>query len=90
MITYSIGKGSLYLMSSLPAADNFPFSLPPGGHGVTRERARRQGTKFWEPESSTRMPLKREALTIAGHPHDDSGPGTLHSMVKQAGLKGVK
>ena len=27
------------------------------------------------------------AVTIAGHPNDDIAPGTLNSILKQAGLK---
>ncbi len=33
---------------------------------------------------------KQGRVTIAGHPNDDVGPGTLNSILKQAGLKGVK
>jgi len=29
-------------------------------------------------------------VTIAGHPNDDLGPGTLNSILKQAKLKEVK
>lgn len=32
-------------------------------------------------------PHKRGRVTIAGHPNDDLAPGTLNSVVKQAGLK---
>jgi predicted RNA binding protein YcfA (HicA-like mRNA interferase family) len=35
-------------------------------------------------------PSKKGRVTIAGHPHDNLGPGTLNSILKQAGLKGVK
>ena len=34
--------------------------------------------------------VKTGRVTIAGHPNDDVGPGTLNSILKQAGLKGVK
>ena len=34
--------------------------------------------------------IKKGRVTIAGHPNDDLGPGTLNSILKQAGLKGVK
>jgi len=33
---------------------------------------------------------KKGRVTIAGHPNDELGPGTLNSILKQAGLKGVK
>jgi predicted RNA binding protein YcfA (HicA-like mRNA interferase family) len=33
---------------------------------------------------------KKGRVTIAGHPNDDLGPGTLNSILKQAGLKGVR
>jgi predicted RNA binding protein YcfA (HicA-like mRNA interferase family) len=32
-------------------------------------------------------PLKRGRVTIAGKPNDDLAPGTLNSVLKQAGLK---
>jgi len=32
-------------------------------------------------------PVKRGRVTIAGHPGDDVRPGTLNSILKQAGLK---
>ena len=32
-------------------------------------------------------PHKRGRVTIAGHPNDDLAPGTLNSVLKQAGLK---
>jgi len=35
-------------------------------------------------------PTKTGLVTIAGHPNDDLGPGTLNSILKQAGLKGDK
>jgi Predicted periplasmic or secreted lipoprotein len=31
---------------------------------------------------------KTGRVTIAGHPNDDLAPGTLNSILKQAGLKG--
>ena len=31
--------------------------------------------------------VKAGRVTIAGHPNDDIGPGTLNSVLKQAGLK---
>lgn len=34
--------------------------------------------------------VKKGRVTIAGHPNDDLGPGTLNSILKQAGLKGVR
>ena len=34
--------------------------------------------------------LKSGRVTIAGHPGDDLAPGTLNSVLKQAGLKGVR
>ncbi len=33
---------------------------------------------------------KTGRVTIAGHPNDDLAPGTLNSILKQAGLKEVK
>ncbi|MBF7083238.1 type II toxin-antitoxin system HicA family toxin [Desulfallas sp. Bu1-1] len=33
-------------------------------------------------------PTKPGRVTIAGHPGDDLAPGTLNSILKQAGLKG--
>ena len=35
-------------------------------------------------------PSKEGRVTIAGHPNDDLAPGTLSSIFKQAGLKGVR
>ncbi len=35
-------------------------------------------------------PVKKGRVTIAGHPADDLAKGTLNSILKQAGLKGVK
>lgn len=32
-------------------------------------------------------PMKAGRVTIAGHPGDDLRTGTLHSILKQAGLK---
>ena len=32
-------------------------------------------------------PLKPGKVTIAGHPSDDVPPGTLQSILKQAGLR---
>lgn len=32
-------------------------------------------------------PVKPGKVTIAGHPGDDVNPTTLHSILKQAGLK---
>ena len=32
-------------------------------------------------------PTKRGVVTIAGRPSDDLAPGTLNSVLKQAGLK---
>ena len=34
--------------------------------------------------------LKSGRVTIAGHSGDDLAPGTLNSVMKQAGLKGVR
>jgi len=34
-------------------------------------------------------PIKRGRVTIAGNLHDDLAKGTLNSILKQAGLKGV-
>jgi predicted RNA binding protein YcfA (HicA-like mRNA interferase family) len=33
-------------------------------------------------------PAKKGRVTIAGHPADELAPGTLNSVLKQAGLKG--
>lgn len=35
-------------------------------------------------------PQKLGRVTIAGHPSDDIAPGTLNSIMKQAGFKGGK
>ena len=35
-----------------------------------------------------RHPVKLGRVTIAGKPSDDLAPGTLNSILKQAGLKG--
>jgi predicted RNA binding protein YcfA (HicA-like mRNA interferase family) len=32
-------------------------------------------------------PVKAGKVTVPGHPGDDLPPGTLHSILKQAGLK---
>ncbi len=32
-------------------------------------------------------PTKRGWVTVAGHPKDDLAPGTLNSILRQAGLK---
>jgi len=32
-------------------------------------------------------PTKPGLVTVAGHPNDDLAPGTLNSILKQAGLK---
>jgi len=32
-------------------------------------------------------PLKTGRVTLPGHPNDDLPPGTLNSVLKQAGLK---
>jgi predicted RNA binding protein YcfA (HicA-like mRNA interferase family) len=34
-----------------------------------------------------RHPVKRGRVTIAGHPSKEAAPGTLNSILKQAGLK---
>jgi len=34
-----------------------------------------------------RHPTKPGRVTIAGHPKDDLAPGTLNSILRQAGLK---
>ena len=33
-------------------------------------------------------PVKKGRVTVAGKPADDLAPGTLNSILKQAGLKG--
>jgi len=33
-------------------------------------------------------PLKKGRVTVAGHPSHDLAPGTLNSILKQAGIKG--
>lgn len=35
-------------------------------------------------------PDKKGRVTVAGHPGDELAPGTLHSILKQAGLKKMK
>ncbi len=32
-------------------------------------------------------PVKKGLVTVAGHPGEDLAPGTLNSVLKQAGLK---
>jgi predicted RNA binding protein YcfA (HicA-like mRNA interferase family) len=32
-------------------------------------------------------PVKKGLVTVAGHPSEDLAPGTLNSVLKQAGLK---
>lgn len=32
-------------------------------------------------------PIKTGRVTVAGHPKDDLAPGTLNSILRQAGLK---
>jgi len=32
-------------------------------------------------------PMKSGRITVAGHPGDDLAPGTVNSILKQAGLK---
>ena len=32
-------------------------------------------------------PVKRGRVTVSGHPNDDLRPGTLNSILKQAGLR---
>jgi predicted RNA binding protein YcfA (HicA-like mRNA interferase family) len=32
-------------------------------------------------------PVKKGLVTLAGHPSEDLAPGTLNSVLKQAGLK---
>lgn len=32
-------------------------------------------------------PIKTGRVTVAGHPQDDLAPGTLNSILRQAGLK---
>lgn len=34
-----------------------------------------------------RHPTKTGRVTVAGHPKDDLAPGTLNSILRQAGLK---
>ena len=46
---------------------------------------------FWvttrEATASTKHPYKAGRVTVAGKPSDDVAPGTLNSILKQAGLK---
>lgn len=51
-----------------------------GWHLVTTKGSHRQ----------YKHPSKPGRVTIAGHPNHDLAPGTLNSIFKQAGLKGVK
>jgi predicted RNA binding protein YcfA (HicA-like mRNA interferase family) len=32
-------------------------------------------------------PVKKGLVTVAGHPNEDLAPGTLNSVLKQAGLR---
>jgi predicted RNA binding protein YcfA (HicA-like mRNA interferase family) len=50
----------------------------------------RDGWRLVSQEGSHRQfkhPVKPGRLTIAGHPSKDASPGTLNSILKQAGLK---
>lgn len=40
-----------------------------------------------ELQAARRHPTKRGLVTVAGRPNDDLAPGTLTSILKQAGLK---
>jgi len=56
----------------------------------TIELVRRDGWRKVSQEGSHRQykhPTKPGKVTIAGHPSDDVAPGTLNSILKQAGLK---
>ncbi|MBN2198951.1 MAG: type II toxin-antitoxin system HicA family toxin [Candidatus Aminicenantes bacterium] len=48
-----------------------------GWHEIARKGSHRQ----------FKHPLKLGRVTIAGHEKDDVAPGTLNSILKQAGLK---
>ncbi len=52
--------------------------LQDDGWSLTRTRGSHQQFKH---------PTKPGLVTIAGHPGDDLAPGTLNSILKQAGLK---
>jgi hypothetical protein len=43
--------------------------------------------EYWEVISSTSIQTKPGLVTVAGHPGDDLAPGTLNSILMQAGLK---
>ena len=48
------------------------------------------GWRYLETKGSHRQfkhPLKPGRVTIAGHPSDEMPPGTLKSVMRQAGLK---
>ena len=50
----------------------------------------RDGWRLVSEEGSHRQfrhPVKRERVTIAGHPSKEAAPGTLKSILQQAGLK---
>jgi predicted RNA binding protein YcfA (HicA-like mRNA interferase family) len=50
----------------------------------------KDGWQFHEQRGSHRQfkhPVKLGRVTVAGKPRDDVAPGTLNSILKQAGLK---
>jgi predicted RNA binding protein YcfA (HicA-like mRNA interferase family) len=50
----------------------------------------KDGWRLVSQEGSHRQfkhPVKRGRVTIAGHPSKEAAPGTLNSILKQAGLK---
>jgi predicted RNA binding protein YcfA (HicA-like mRNA interferase family) len=56
----------------------------------TIKLVKRDGWRIVNQEGSHRQykhPTKPGKVTIAGHPSDDVAPGTLNSILKQAGLK---
>jgi predicted RNA binding protein YcfA (HicA-like mRNA interferase family) len=56
----------------------------------TIKLVKRDGWRMVNQEGSHRQykhPSKPGKVTIAGHPPDDVAPGTLNSILKQAGLK---
>ncbi|HEU5453527.1 MAG TPA: type II toxin-antitoxin system HicA family toxin [Terriglobales bacterium] len=50
----------------------------------------RDGWRYLETKGSHRQfkhPVKPGRVTVAGHPSDEMPPGTLKSVLRQAGLK---
>jgi|SRR5579859_3395658 len=59
-----------------------------GGRSINRKRWLETRADTREPPSPQyNHPTKRGVVTVPGKPNDDLAPGTLNSILKQAGLK---